>query len=70
MGEYIHYAVLNINKFMVSEVTVHEASSDACFEFTSASSPENLVDTLHYSQGCGYANGEVEEVKKRCGVVH
>lgn len=55
---------------MVSEVTVHEASSDACFEFTSASSPENLVEALHYSQGCGHANGEVEEAKKQCGVVH
>ena len=55
---------------MVSEVTVHEASSDACFELTSASGLENLVEVRHCLQGCGHANGEVEEVEKQRGVVH
>lgn len=49
---------------MVSEVTVPEASSDACFELTSASSPENLMEVPRCSQCCGHANGEVEEVEK------
>lgn len=55
---------------MVPEVTVCEASSDACFELNSASSPENLVEVHHCSQGCGHANGEVEEVEKQRAVIH